>query len=493
MAKALALIVLVIYTLCLLFIFFYSLVQAKLAFLYIKTNKVRQETEQPKLPEEIPFVTIQLPIFNELYVVERLIDQFVDLDYPKDKFEIQVLDDSTDETVDIIARKVTEVKEQGIDIKQIRRKERVGYKAGALEYGLNIAKGEFIAIFDADFLPEGDFLRKTIPHFYKDPKIAVVQTRWQHINADYSLLTKLQAFGLDAHFTVEQMGRNTGNHFINFNGTAGIWRKESIVDSGGWQHDTITEDLDLSYRAQLKGWRFVYLEEVGTPSELPVAMSALKTQQYRWTKGAAECTRKNLWNVLKRKNLGFGTKIHAFFHLLNSFIFICVLVSALLSVPLLYIKNSTPELSNLFNYATFFLISFLCLSLFYWVSRPIAKGKFTSFLGRFPLFLSVSMGLSLHNGIAVIEGYIGRKTPFVRTPKFNLQKTDGNWSANKYLRSSLNLVTVLEIVLVFYFAFGIWSAFILNDFGLMPFHIMLLIGFSVVSYYSIFHSALRKG
>lgn len=502
--KILMISVLLIYTLCLLFIFFYSMIQAHLVYLYVRfKNKIFAESllegknkilkENPA--QNLPFVTIQLPIYNELYVVERLMDQMAELDYPKDKFEIQMLDDSTDETVEIIANKTKDIKAKGIDIQHIRREDRKGFKAGALAYGLGIAKGEFIAIFDADFLPNIDFLQKTIPHFLEDEKIGLVQTRWEHLNENYSTLTKLQAFGLDAHFSVEQQGRNAGNHFMNFNGTAGVWRKTCITDAGGWQSDTLTEDLDLSYRAQLKNWKFKYLEAVGTPAELPVAMNALKTQQYRWTKGAAECTRKNLGKVLKAKGLEKATKFHATFHLMNSFIFICVIVSAVLSVPLLFIKSYNPELSILFNIASLFLLSFVSLSVFYWVSMSNREDRsLMGFLKFFPMFLSVSMGLSLHNGIAVLEGYLGRKTPFVRTPKFNItsSKKKEKWSNNKYLRSNLSIITVLEALLTIYFLGGIVTAFLLKDFGLLPFHIMLTIGFGYVCYYSVFHSSFSK-
>ncbi|MCL4130542.1 UNVERIFIED_CONTAM: hypothetical protein GTU68_034570 [Idotea baltica] len=290
-------------------------------------------------------VTIQLPVFNELYVVERLIDTVVLIDYPLGKMEIQVLDDSTDESFDIAATKVAEWKAKGVNIKHVKRPERIGFKAGALAYGLELAEGEFTAIFDADFVPDPTFLQRTLPQF-KDDKVGVVQTRWEHLNEDYSLLTRLQAFGLNAHFSIEQGGRNASSHFINFNGTAGVWRNTCIAEAGGWESDTLTEDLDLSYRAQLKGWKFVYKEKIGSPAELPAAMTALKNQQYRWTKGAAECAVKNLPRVFANKEMTFGSKIHALFHLLSSFVFVCVIATAVLSVPLLFVKFHSPELSG---------------------------------------------------------------------------------------------------------------------------------------------------
>lgn len=484
-------VVLVVYTVAMLFIFFYSLIQAHLVMLYLRMRKRKRSKQYENLQNELPFVTVQLPIYNELYVVERLIDCISEFDYPKEKFEIQVLDDSTDETVEIAQRKIELIKQKGINIRHIKRENRIGFKAGALAYGLNLAKGDFIAIFDADFLPNKDFLLKTISHF-KNEKVGVVQTKWEHLNENFNLLTKLQAFGLDAHFTVEQGGRNAGNHFINFNGTAGIWRKDCIVDAEGWQSDTLTEDLDLSYRAQLKGWEFIYLENVGSPAELPMAMNALKTQQFRWTKGAAECAKKNLPAFLRSKNISFTTKIHGLFHLLNSGIFISIVIISLFSIPLLFIKSHLPQYSDIYKYGGIFIISLILLSVFYYVSLLRKEnGAFVSlgkFLLKFPFFLSVSMGLSLHNAIAVIEGYIGKKTPFIRTPKFNSDSTM-NWKQNKYLVSAVNPLTILEGLLAIYFLSGIFFAFHYHDYGLLPLHLMLSFGFGSVCYYSFAHSS----
>jgi cellulose synthase/poly-beta-1,6-N-acetylglucosamine synthase-like glycosyltransferase len=489
---------LVLYGFFLLFIFCYSLIQLSLVVKY-KRSLGRTDVQALTMEEaygseeNYPTVTIQLPVFNELYVVERLIDSVVSIRYPQDKLEIQLLDDSTDESFDIAAKSVAHWHNQGVNIVHVRRPQRTGFKAGALSYGLKRSLGEYTAIFDADFLPDPDFLEKTIPHF-KDDNIGVVQTRWEHLNEDYSLLTRLQAFGLDAHFTVEQRGRNSANHFINFNGTAGVWRKTCIEDAGGWQSDTLTEDLDLSYRAQLKGWKFKYLERVGSPAELPAAMNALKNQQYRWTKGAAECTVKNLPRVLKASGLGFGTKLQALFHLMNSFIFICIISTAILSVPMLWIKDQNPQFDILFKLASIFLLSFVILSYFYWTSSrhgPVSNQKsFGEFLMLFPMFLSVSMGLSLHNAIAVIEGYVGRKTPFVRTPKFDIQKADDSFSSNKYRITKIHPLTFIEGLLTLYFLFGMGLAFYLKDFGLVPFHLMLFFGFGIVSFYSIRHARM---
>lgn len=482
----------IIYGLALFFIFGYSLIQIQLVFKYNKYKITQKKRlEEGDIPMDLPKVTVQLPLFNEQYVAARLIDAMAQLDYPSDKLEIQVLDDSTDETIEIVKKKVEEWKNKGVDIIQICRTNRSGFKAGALAEGLKRAKGEFLAIFDADFLPNPDFLKKTLSQF-TDFNIGMVQTRWEHINENYSLLTKLQAFGLDAHFTVEQGGRNAGGHFMNFNGTAGVWRKKTIEDAGGWQSDTLTEDLDLSYRAQLKGWKFKFLEEVGAPAELPAEMNALKTQQFRWNKGAAECTRKNLRKVLRSKNLGFGTKVNAIFHLMNSAVFICVVLISLLSIPALMVKNYHLEYQLLFQIASAFILSLPILAWFYWTSyaykKPNKVKSFFKFFILFPLFLSVSMGLSLHNALAVIEGYIGKKTPFIRTPKMNLtNKSMGKWKSNVYLKSHLTPLTFIELAFAAYFIFGISLAFKYDDFGLLPFHILLAFGFIYVAFYSLIH------
>ena len=445
----------------LIFLFIYSIVQLNLAIKYAKFK--RHTPKKPVLKDDQwPVVTVQLPVYNELYVIERLIDAICEFEYPAGKLEIQVLDDSTDESFEVAAKKIAEKQKQGIDIKHVKRPKREGYKAGALGYGLDICRGEFVAIFDADFIPRKDFLLQTIPHFFHNDRIGVVQTKWEHLNEEYSLLTRLQAFGLDAHFTVEQVGRNKGEHFINFNGTAGVWRKSTIYDAGGWESDTITEDLDLSYRAQLRGWEFVYLPMIGSPSELPAEMNALKAQQFRWTKGAAECTVKNLPKVLNAKHLTFGQKIHGAFHLMNSVVFLCILGTSVLSVPMLIIKNTYGDLELLFKIATVFMISFFFLGYFYWISRPEQNffKKFFNFLWEYPTFLSVSMGLSLHNAVAVLEGFTGKKSSFVRTPKFAISgKTSGTWKDKKYRAIKVSPLTIFEFLMCVYFAFGIYYAF----------------------------------
>jgi hypothetical protein len=417
-----------------------------------------------------------------MYVVERLLENIAGIEYPKDKLEIQVLDDST-ESLEETALQIQKLQQTGLDIKHICRKNRIGFKAGALKEGLKIAKGEFIAVFDSDFLPKKDWLYQTVPYF-KDPEIGVVQTRWGHINRDYSMLTKIQAFALDFHFILEQVGRNFGKHFINFNGTAGIWRKECILDAGNWSGDTLTEDLDLSYRAQMKKWKFKYLENVETPAELPVVISAARSQQFRWNKGAAENFQKNYSKLLWDKNTTAGTKFHGFFHLLNSSMFLVILLLAVLSLPVLYIKNSNPQFSGYFNVIAFFAISTLIFFICYWVTYTKIHGKgiksFFSFVGMFITFFSVAMGFSVHNSLAVLEGHFGKKSDFIRTPKFNINNLKDSWKGNKYLSKNLSFSIILEALLWLYFGFAVFSAFLLNDFGLIIFHLMLFSGFGFV-------------
>ena len=491
-------IIIVIYSLSLILIFLYALAQLNLLFNYLKARKKEDTSEKFDFEnsEEIPFVTIQLPVYNELYVMKRLLKNIAKLEYPREKLEIQVLDDSTDESIETTAKQIKKIKEKGIDIQHIQRTNRQGYKAGALKEGLKTAKGEFIAIFDADFLPQKDWLLQTVPYF-KDDKIGVVQTRWGHINRNYSTLTKIQAFALDAHFTLEQVGRNSKGHFINFNGTAGVWRKECIYDAGNWEGDTLTEDLDLSYRAQLKNWKFKYLENVETPAELPVIISAARSQQFRWDKGGAENFQKMMSRVITSKNVPFRTKIHSVLHLLNSSMFTCIFLVAVLSIPMLYIKNEYEHLKEYFYMMSFFVISSLIFFICYWyMYKNIYGGGFKNFfkyIAAFFTFFSIAMGFSLHNTIAVLEGHFGKKSEFVRTPKFNIKTLKDGWKNNKYISKKPSIHVVLEGLLAIYFVFGMYSAFIVGnqggDFGLFPFHLMLFIGFSYVFFKSIFSKA----
>jgi cellulose synthase/poly-beta-1,6-N-acetylglucosamine synthase-like glycosyltransferase len=476
---------LIFYSLAILLIFFYSLAQLNLLVNYLqsKKNVLKVEKFDFSNPNEIPLVTIQLPVYNEKYVMQRLLDNIVLLDYPKEKLEIQVLDDSTDDSVIETIKLVNKYANQGIDIKHITRQIRTGFKAGALKEGLVTAKGEFIAIFDADFMPKKDWLLKTIPNF-KSPEVGVVQTRWGHLNRDYSILTKIQAFALDAHFTLEQTGRNSKQHCINFNGTAGVWRKSCIIDAGNWESDTLTEDLDLSYRAQLKNWKFVYLEDVETPAELPAMLSAARSQQFRWNKGGAENFRKMASKVIDSKTISNKTKFHGILHLLNSSMFLCIFAMALLSVPMLYVKNYFNDIKLFFDVMVFFIItSFIFFTCYWFTFKSIQGGGFKNFLkyiGLFFTFYSIAMGFSFQNTIAVLEGLLGKKSEFVRTPKFNIEALKDKWKDNIYISKKISKNTIIEGLLVFYFLFGLYSGYKLNDYALYPFHLMLLFGYSYV-------------
>jgi len=483
-------IILFLYAFCLFLIFYYSVVQVSLAAAYVRSRKKRSLEIAPIFDlTNAPKVTVQLPMYNEMYVAERIIEKTAELDYPRDKFQIQVLDDSTDETKEIIANKVKELAAKGIDIIHIHRTDRTGYKAGALDSAMDKVSGEFIAIFDADFVPDTDFLLKTIPYF-QDEKIGVVQTRWGHLNKTYSMLTELQAFGLNGHFAIEQGGRSANEHYINFNGTAGIWRKSCIADAGGWEHDTITEDLDLSYRAQMKGWQFKYLEDVISPAELPITMSALKSQQHRWMKGGAEVFMKMWKRLVKDPNVRFTDKIHGLAHLFNSTVFVFILFLSVLSLFVLHIKDSFSDLNFVIQFGSFFIISTIFLAYYYWSSYRDKKGKTGSdivrFTARFFQFLTVSMALSLSNAVAVIEGYLGIKSSFVRTPKFNVSKK-AEFQGNKYDKKSLSITNIMEGILMVVFGFTAINRAIYGDFGMVPFHLMLTIGYGVI-----FFSTLKE-
>ncbi len=353
------------YVASLVFIFIYSLSQAHLIVHYVRSRRNIRLVPKGTLTDALPFVTVQLPVYNEKYVVARLLESVGRLRYPAHRLEIQVLDDSTDETTEIIAQKAEELSH--LSIRHLRRADRRGYKAGALQEGLKTANGDLIAIFDADFIPDEDFLLATVAQF-ANPKVGMVQTRWGHVNEDDNLLTRLQAFGLDTHFTVEQTGRFAGGFFLNFNGTAGVWRRSCIEEAGGWQADTLTEDLDLSYRAQLKGWQFAYMEGIVSPAELPSFLRAYRLQQYRWTKGAAQNTRKHLLSVLKAR-LPWRQTWHATAPLLNSGWFVFVFLSSLLSVPALWIKNRVPAYAPYFHLASVCLLS--CVGFALWYGVPV--------------------------------------------------------------------------------------------------------------------------
>ncbi|WP_026976293.1 cellulose synthase family protein [Flavobacterium tegetincola] len=477
--------ILFLYSLSIVLIFLYGLAQLNLLINYLRSKK--KQDNAPKFdfknPNEIPFVTIQLPLYNEKYVVERLLLSISKLEYPREKLEIQVLDDSTDESVIATKTIINALQLSGLDIKHLTRVNRIGFKAGALKEGLVTAKGEFIAIFDSDFVPQSDWLLQTIPYF-KNENTGVVQTRWGHLNRNYSLLTKIQAFALDAHFTLEQVGRNSQSHFINFNGTAGVWRKTCIIDAGNWESETLTEDLDLSYRAQLKKWKFTYLVDVVTPAELPVIISAARSQQFRWNKGGAENFKKMNWRVITSKTISLKTKLHGLMHLLNSFMFLFVFMMAVLSVPVLFIKKYYIHLELFFDILLFFVVTSLIFFVCYWFTYKKVHGggfkNFIKYIGLFFAFYTIAMGFSFHNSIAVLEGLWGKKSDFIRTPKFNVESLKEKWKQNTYISKKVSKFVVVEGLLMLYFLFGIYSGIRLDDFGLMPFHVMLFLGYGFV-------------
>lgn len=475
-----------IYGLSSAFLLIYSLGQLHLTWNYIKRRK--SETLEKPILHEFPSVTIQLPIYNEQYVAKRLIESVAKIDYPHDKLEIQILDDSDDETSQIVQDAISYLPTT-LQVEHIQRPKRVGFKAGALGYGTEFAKGDLIAIFDADFIPAPNFLMETVPHF-QNSEIGVVQTRWEHLNKNFSLLTHLQAFGLDAHFTVEQTGRHLSNCFISFNGTAGVWRKKCIEEAGGWESDTLTEDLDLSYRAQLKGWKFIFLENVGSPAELPVTINAFKSQQYRWNKGAAETHRK-VWKKVWKAPLPFSIKFHALLQLFKGIGFVSSLLLAVFSVPLLFVRNSSTEFNFVLSLLSITLVCIVVLTSFYYASLmrfiESPRKRITYFILNFPLFLAFSFGITLHNALAVIEGYIGRKTPFIRTPKFNIAGSTGEVGSNKYTFKKIHGLTWVEGLMVGYFLMGTWMGWQYGDFTFFPFHLLIVIGYSMVFYLSIHH------
>ena len=427
-----------------------------------------------------PVVTVQLPLYNEAEVAHRLIDACVNLDYPRKKLEIQVLDDSTDETVDRVAERVAHWQEQGVDIVHVHRSDRTGYKAGALANGLRLARGDYIAIFDADFVPDADFLRRMMPHFFGNDDLGMVQARWAHLNQDDSLLTQVQAFGLDAHFAIEQHGRQQSDCFMNFNGTAGVWRRACIEDAGGWEHDTLTEDLDLSYRAQLRGWSFQYVPSSAVPAELPPDMNALRSQQFRWAKGGVETALKlvgRLWRSAEPARV----KLQGTFHLTAHFAFPFILLAALTHAPLLLLKglgHGPGELYfavmgfGLFGFVGFFLAQLFAQRRLYpdWGRR----------LRLFPVFMAGTMGLSLSNTNAFWQALRGTDTAFIRTPKYGTDPDDGWWQS-RYAIAELPTVVWWEALLAVYCTAGLGVVVALGEWAAIPFQALFAAGFVLVT------------
>lgn len=475
----------------------YGFHRSHLVMLFYKfKNRRPQVTTRYK---DLPAVTVQLPLFNEMYVAERLLDAVAAVRYPRDRFQIQVLDDSTDETRDICKRKVDALKAEhpDLDIEYIHRVDRTGFKAGALDNGLRTAKGEMVMIFDADFLPQPEVLEQTIHHF-SDPQVAVVQCRWEHVNREFSALTEAQAVMLDGHFVMEHAGRAWSGRFFNFNGTAGIWRRAAIAQSGGWQHDTLTEDMDLSYRAQLRGWKFVYVPEVATPAELPVEMSAFKSQQFRWAKGSIQVACKLLPTIL-RSNATFAQKWEAFFHLTNNFAYpLIVLLSLLLLPNLAYRTEHGMREVLLIDLPLFFGTTMSIASFYICSQKEIARMegsrpmlRMWAAFRRLPLVLSLGIGLSINQTRAVLEAVMGRETEFVRTPKHGVTGKLESWSTKRY-RGAKSITPFIEVAMALYFAVTLVVAIDHGHFISVPFVFLFFSGYAYVGFTSLWQGAFGQ-
>jgi len=452
-----------------------------LVYLYTKN---RDQVPRPAGEfDPLPVVTVQLPVFNEMYVVDRLIGAVARLEYPRDRLEIQVLDDSTDETREIAEAAVRRLTARGLDVTYLHRTDRKGYKAGALADGLRVARGEFVAIFDADFLPTPDFLRQAIHHF-TDPGVGMVQARWGHINQDYSLLTKVQAILLDGHFVLEHGGRNRAGCFFNFNGTAGMWRRTAIDDAGGWQGDTLTEDLDLSYRAQLKGWRFVFLPDVIAPAEVPVEMNAFKSQQFRWAKGSIQTCRK-LLPALLAADLPFGVKAEAFFHLSANFNYPLMILLSVLMFPAMYVRYNMGWYEMLLIDVPFFVAATASVGYFYMVCQREAYPDWRARLKYLPLLMSVGIGLSVNNTRAVLEAMVGRQSEFTRTPKYGIERNGDDWMGKRY-RQLTAVQPLIELALGLYFTGAVLYALANGIYGSLPFLVLFQVGFLYTGLLSVF-------
>jgi cellulose synthase/poly-beta-1,6-N-acetylglucosamine synthase-like glycosyltransferase len=463
----------------------YGFHRAHLVYLFWRhRNKRFEPAAQWK---ELPEVTVQLPMFNELYVAERLLDSIARLDYPKDKLELQVLDDSTDETTEIVAKKVAELKADGFDIVHLRREDRYGFKAGALEHGMKIARGDFLMVFDADFVPTPSIIKHLIHHF-TDPKVGMVQARWDHLNRDYSMLTRAQSLMLDGHFVIEHIARNRSGRFFNFNGTAGIWRKTAIIDAGGWQHDTITEDMDLSFRAQIRGWKFIYVPDAVAPAEVPCEMNSFKGQQFRWAKGSAQTTKKVLPMVL-RANLPWRIKMEAIFHLTNNFAYLFLVALACLQLPNMLLRRKIDNPQLLLLDVPLFLATSGSIVLFYLSTHHFLYRNIWDAAKRLPLMMALGIGLSLNNAHAVLEGLLTRDAEFVRTAKHGITKNTDNWKKKtvKY-RASKNIATVLEVLFGMYFIFTIGLAAYTGAWMSIPFLVLFMVGFLYVGLLSLYQA-----
>src|SRR5438128_1974540 len=439
---------------------------------------------------DLPRVTIQLPLFNEMYVVERLVKAVIEIDYPRERIEIQVLDDSTDETVNIARATVEKYVRKGFDIHYIHREDRIGFKAGALENGMKTAKGNLIAIFDADFVPKPDFLRKLV-HYFIDPIVGCAQMRWAHINGSYNLLTRLQTIMLDGHFVVEQTTRNRSGSFFNFNGTAGIWRREAIEMSGGWQHDTLTEDTDLSFRAQLMGWRFIYLLDEEAPAEIPVEINAFKAQQRRWAKGVLQ-----VWFKLYRRiwyaPLPLWVKLEMFFRLTGNVSYPLMIVASFMQFPLLLVRYNQGLHQLMILDLPMLFFSTVSVVLYYGTAVWYLDEKRGRRLLHLPLVMGLGIGLAFSNARAVLEALAGVKSDFVRTPKYRVEKLDDeSWKRKKYKRKHGGL-PLLELSFAVYFVLAIAYALNMHMWGPIAFLLLFCFGYGYMGTMSLLQRASGK-
>lgn len=443
----------------------------RLTIVYLYRKHSRHKPQPKQLFTDLPLVTVQLPVFNEMYVVDRLLDSVAAIDYPKDKLQIQILDDSTDETVEICRHGAERLRGLGFDAEHIHRVDRTGFKAGALEHGTQFAKGEFLFILDADFVPNPDVLQKTI-HFFSDERIGMIQTRWGHLNRTFNMLTRIQAMFLDGHLELEQTARNRSGRFFTFNGTAGIWRKCCIADAGGWEHDTLTEDMDLSYRAQLKGWKFIFLNDVETPAELPVDMDGFKSQQHRWTKGSIQVCKKVL-PAIWRSNVPLAVKLEATAHLTSNFAYLMLICLCFLIYPNQHSATPLGPIGYYVVNGSIFFFSSVSVALFYFMSqKALRPGSWWREIPYLPLLLALGIGMSISNAKAVLEAIFNHETAFVRTPKYGDQAKKADWKKSSY-KAMKTLTPVVELLFAFFFLFVVveaasnrnWSSAIL----LLPF------------------------
>ena len=444
-----------------------------LVYLYTK-NKDKAPLPVPDL-DTLPRVTVQLPIFNEMYVADRLISTVCEMDYPQELLEIQVLDDSTDETTGIAQQAVRRLASRGFDIRYLHRVDRRGYKAGALEAGMTEASGEFVAIFDADFIPPRDFLQKTLPYFATDPKIGMVQARWGHINQDYSLLTKIQSMLLDAHFVLEHGARNRGGCFFNFNGTAGMWRREAIDSAGGWQHDTLTEDLDLSYRAQVRGWKFVFLQDLVAPAEVPVEMNSFKSQQHRWAKGSIQTCMKLLPRILRSKQ-PLSVKAEAFFHLSANFNYLLMSMLSILMFPAMWVRYNMGWSEMLIIDVPLFFAATASIGVFYVKAQRELYPDWRQRMKYLPFLMSIGIGLCVNNTRAVLEAIFHKQSEFARTPKYSIEDSSDEWIGKRYRQANI-VQPIIELSLGLYFTFTVFYALSNRIYGTLPFLMLFQVGF----------------